>query len=102
MGRTREHEKYKRFTRPPHDNPIFLTMMSSIPTMTATFLVGALVLVAVGGLVCICAQLVRRTLSRRVQLRKELSGDWWSRFEQDFHTYVGDRHRRGLHQRAPE
>ena len=62
--------------------------MTGISTLIFAFLVGGLVFAAVGCLVNVMAGSVSRTLVRRAEIRRELSGDWFSRFVGEFQAFA--------------
>lgn len=77
-------------------------MMTSVPTLTIVFLLSALLLAVVASCLWVYGKAVRRSLARRAQMRKELSGDWWARFERDLDAYMADKRRSDIHHRAHE
>jgi hypothetical protein len=71
-------------------------------TLIFVFLLGGLVLAGITCGVLITMRSARRVLFRRFELHRELSGDWWRRFEKELDAYVHDNGHGGIGNRAPE
>lgn len=62
--------------------------MYLIPTLIVSFLLVALALGALAMTVRLLAKTLKGAVIRRIRFERDISGDWWTRFEHEFRHYA--------------